>query len=154
MNSSVVSRSEWRWCISAAAAVMALTCLPYLFLWGVTPPGMRFLGFVVNLDDQSVYLAWMKQASEGHFFLRNLWTADPQRGINVHQLVAQRREHDAAHIGAGAVRVQHVRIFLQADADVLGARGAGGQRQQAGAEGQGQSFQPFNPPPYSSPASR
>jgi hypothetical protein len=86
VNTGVISRSEWRWCGGAAMAVMALTCLPYLFLWGVTPPGMRFLGFVVNLDDQCVYLAWMKQASEGHFLLRNLWTADPQRGINVHLL--------------------------------------------------------------------
>ncbi|CUJ99094.1 Uncharacterised protein [Achromobacter xylosoxidans] len=63
-----------------------------------------------------------------------------QLGIDVHQLVAQRGEDDAADVGAGAVRVQHVRIFLQADADVLGARGAGGQRQHAGAEGHGQAF--------------
>lgn len=82
----MIARSEWRWCLGAATAVMALTCLPYLLLWGVTPPGMRFLGFVVNLDDQCVYLAWMKQAGEGHFLLRNLWTADAQRGINVHVL--------------------------------------------------------------------
>jgi hypothetical protein len=63
-----------------------------------------------------------------------------QLGIDVHQLVAQRREHDAAHVGARAVRIQHVRIFLQADPDVLGGRRAGGQRQEAGAEGQGQAF--------------
>src|SRR5437879_9193177 len=65
---------------------MALTCLPYLIVWNATPPGTTFLGFLVNLDDQCVYVAWMKQAHDGHFFLRNLWTADPQRGINVHVL--------------------------------------------------------------------
>ncbi|KAG1530818.1 hypothetical protein G6F50_017066 [Rhizopus delemar] len=63
-----------------------------------------------------------------------------QLGIDVHQLVAQRREHDAADVGAGAVRVQDVRVFLQADPDVLGARRPRSQRQQAGAEGHGQAF--------------
>jgi len=82
----MVTRSEWQWCLAAAAAVMALTCLPYLWLWAITPPEMRFLGFLVSLDDQCVYLAWMKQAAEGHFFLRSLWTADPQEGLNVHLL--------------------------------------------------------------------
>jgi hypothetical protein len=65
---------------------MVLTCLPYWWLGRVTPAGLRFLGFFVGLDDQCVYLAWMKQAAEGHFFFRSLWTNEPQHGLNVHLL--------------------------------------------------------------------
>src|SRR5690242_2391833 len=72
-SAGAVSRREWRWCLGAAAAVMVLTCLPYWWLGRVTPAGLRFLGFFVGLDDQCVYLAWMKQAAEGHFFFRSLW---------------------------------------------------------------------------------
>src|SRR5438046_491079 len=81
-ESGEVTRREWRWCLGAAAVVMALTCLPYLWLWRMTPPGLQFLGFPVGPDDQCVYLAWMRQAADGHFFLRSLWTNDPQRGLN------------------------------------------------------------------------
>src|SRR5262245_50130784 len=81
-----VTRAEWRWCLRAALLVMMLTCLPYLWLWRMTPPGLSFLGFPVGPDDQCVYLAWMRQAADGHFFLRSLWTNDPQRGLNVHLL--------------------------------------------------------------------
>ncbi|CPP92888.1 Uncharacterised protein [Bordetella pertussis] len=44
--------------------------------------------------------------------------------VDVDQLVAQRGEDNAAHIGAGAVRIEHVRVFLQADAQVLRQGGA------------------------------
>lgn len=81
-----VSHREWRWCLGAAALVMALTCLPYLWLWRMTPPGHTFPGFLVSLADQCVYMAWMKEAAEGHFFLRSLWTNAPQQGLNVHLL--------------------------------------------------------------------
>lgn len=82
----IVTRQEWRWCLGAAALVMALTCLPYLWLQSMTPAGMQFLGFPVGPDDQCVYLAWMRQAADGHFLLRSLWTNDPQQGINTHLL--------------------------------------------------------------------
>ena len=33
-----VSGGEWRWCLAVAAVVMALTCIPYLWLWRMAPP--------------------------------------------------------------------------------------------------------------------
>ena len=57
--------------------------------------------------------------------------------VDVDELVAQRREDDAADEGAGAVRVEHVGVFLQADAQRLRH---GGHGEEAGGEG-GQSEQ-------------
>jgi arabinosyltransferase C len=63
---------------------MGATLLPYLFVMAIAPPGSTFSGFMWNPDDQCVYLSWMEQARQGHFFLRNLFTNDEQRGISVH----------------------------------------------------------------------
>ena len=38
--------------------------------------------------------------------------------FDVEQLVADRREHDAPHIGAGERRIEHVRILGEPDAQV------------------------------------
>jgi hypothetical protein len=78
-----VSSAERRWAWGCALAVVTLASLPYLLLWAITPPGALFWGFVNNPDDHCVYLAWMRQAAEGHFFLRNLFTGDPHRGLTI-----------------------------------------------------------------------
>lgn len=71
-------RREARWVLGWAIAIVALSSLPYV--WGVliTPPDHRFLGLTRNIDDGAVYLSWMRQAADGHFFIRNLFTNDPQ----------------------------------------------------------------------------
>lgn len=66
-----------------AAGVMALTMLPYLFgyaLLGANPARGWFSWLGYNLDDGCVYLSWMRQAADGHFFQRNLFTTEPQSG--------------------------------------------------------------------------
>lgn len=63
--------------------VTAFASAPYLLLFLITPPGTVFWGFVNNPDDHCVYLAWMRQAEQGQFFFRNLFTGDPQRGMTV-----------------------------------------------------------------------
>src|SRR5690606_35536046 len=43
-----------------------------------------------------------------------------QLRVDVDQLVAERGEDNAANEGARPMRVEHVRIFLEADAELLG----------------------------------
>jgi hypothetical protein len=75
--------AERRWAWSWALLVMVAASLPYLLLLAITPPGRVFWGFVNNPDDHCVYLAWMRQAADGHFFFRNLFTGDRQSGLTV-----------------------------------------------------------------------
>ena len=79
-----MTRAEWRYALLFGGGVMLLTCLPYLIVWALQPPGGVFQGLLFNSDDQSVYLAWMRQARDGHFFFRNLFTTEPQLGGTVH----------------------------------------------------------------------
>lgn len=60
---------------------MLVTCLPYLLVWWYTPLQSVFPWTLFNSDDHGVYFAWMRQAADGHLLFRNLFTADPQRGI-------------------------------------------------------------------------
>lgn len=70
--------SERRWVMAWALLIVVLSSLPYLFGLRITPPGYEFLGLTHNIDDGAVYLSWMRQAADGHFFIRNLFTSDPQ----------------------------------------------------------------------------
>lgn len=74
-----VSSSEWRRVIAAAAGVMVLTYLPYLWAVAITPPGTHFMGFLHNPDEPNVYLSWMRQAAEGHGLFLDEFTTEPQR---------------------------------------------------------------------------
>lgn len=72
-----------RWALRVAAGAMALTMLPYLYgllLQGAGPGRAWYAWLGYNLDDSAVYLAWMRQAADGSFFQRNLFTTEPQAG--------------------------------------------------------------------------
>ncbi len=69
---------ENRAVIAVAAAVMALTLVPYLAALQLGEPGEVFGGFIWGVDDGNVYLSWIRQASEGHLLLANQYTTDPQ----------------------------------------------------------------------------
>ncbi len=57
--------------------VVLFTLLPYLFgAWLAL--GRKYFWINHNIDDNCVYLAWIKQAQEGHFFFENRFTTDPQ----------------------------------------------------------------------------
>jgi hypothetical protein len=74
---------ERRAALGIALLAMALTMLPYLFGWslqGLQPSRGWFSWLGYNLDDSCVYLSWMRQAADGRFFQRNLFTTDPQAG--------------------------------------------------------------------------
>lgn len=62
---------------------MLVTLVPYI--WGAMLIGARpdlgvYSWFTFNTTDHCVYLSWMRQASEGHFFQHNLFTTAPQSG--------------------------------------------------------------------------
>lgn len=80
-----IERSEWRWVLGWGIAIIALSSIPYLWGWWLTPHGAQFTGLTHNIDDGAVYLSWMRQAADGHFFIRNLFTAEsqPARAFNI-----------------------------------------------------------------------
>ena len=58
-------------------AVVLFTLLPYLFgAW--LSLGRKYFWINHNIDDNCVYLAWIRQAWEGHFLFENRFTTDPQ----------------------------------------------------------------------------
>ncbi|MCL5105235.1 MAG: hypothetical protein M1133_14140 [Armatimonadetes bacterium] len=78
-------KSERNWVLAWAIAVVLLASTPYLVGVRITPQGYHFLGLTHNIDDGAVYISWMRQAADGHFFIRNLFTNEPQtaRQFNV-----------------------------------------------------------------------
>ncbi len=76
-------RQDRRWASLVAVGVVALTLVPYLWGWrlqGTMPALGWFSGFTFAAADQCVYLSWMRQAADGGFFQRNLFTTEPQIG--------------------------------------------------------------------------
>ena len=63
------------------AFALLLASLPYLVAWLRTPPGLVYSGLVYNIDDSAVYFSWMDQAQRGHFFLRNQFSTEQQKGV-------------------------------------------------------------------------
>ena len=85
-------KSEKPWALIGALLIAMLTCVPYFY--GTVVQGARaslgwFSGYTFNATDHCVYLSWMRQAADGGFFQRNLFTTDPQSGhqFNVFYLV-------------------------------------------------------------------
>jgi hypothetical protein len=80
---TTATRADRRWVWIPAIAVMLVTLIPYL--WGASLAGARpalgkYSWFTFNTTDHCVYLSWMRQAADGHFFQHNLFTTEPQSG--------------------------------------------------------------------------
>ncbi|MHB1460600.1 MAG: hypothetical protein ACYC1M_04885 [Armatimonadota bacterium] len=54
---------------------LLLAAIPYLWGWFLAVD-RHYVWINHNLDDNMVYLAWMRQAADGAFFLTNRWTAE------------------------------------------------------------------------------
>jgi len=67
--------------VGLGVLALLLASLPYLVGWLRTPPGLVYSGLVYNVDDSAVYLSWMDQARRGHFFLRNQFSTEAQKGV-------------------------------------------------------------------------
>ena len=61
------------------------SCLPYALGYFLAPVmgrgGTTFIGTPYNIDDYCNYLSWLRQMADGHFFIHNLFTTDPQKDI-------------------------------------------------------------------------
>jgi hypothetical protein len=66
-------------------AVVMFTLLPYLFGASLAFE-RRYFWINHNIDDNCVYLAWIRQAWEGHFFFENRFTTDPQPRLSTNLL--------------------------------------------------------------------
>ncbi|MCS7223630.1 MAG: hypothetical protein NZ959_03570 [Armatimonadetes bacterium] len=53
----------------------------YVFAVFICPPQMVYFWLIYNPDDQNVHLMWARQAYEGSFFFRDLYTTDPHPGL-------------------------------------------------------------------------
>ncbi len=60
---------------------LLLASIPYLYGWLTTPAGQVYTGFTYNIDDGAVYLAWMREAARGQFFIHNPFSVEPQRDV-------------------------------------------------------------------------
>ena len=68
----------WRFAL-LCLAVLAATSAPYFYHWAHTPDGARYHACsTMNLGDIYSYLAWMKQAEQGHWLFSNLYDPMPQ----------------------------------------------------------------------------
>lgn len=70
------------WCI----AVMLITLIPYWYGSYQAPAGATYMGFIANNNDQSTYLAWIKQAADGKILLEDKFTTEFQAGLFFHPL--------------------------------------------------------------------
>jgi hypothetical protein len=64
------------WLVWLALAV--LTTLPYVAAALRTPTGYVFSGVLTAYDDTFTYFAWMRQSADGHLFMCDLFTSEPQ----------------------------------------------------------------------------
>lgn len=74
-------RAESGFYLGLGALALLFASLPYLVGWLRTPSGLVYSGLAYNIDDSAVYLSWMDQARRGHFFLRNQFSTEAQKGV-------------------------------------------------------------------------
>jgi hypothetical protein len=80
MKATVFQESEDRWALWITGLTLLLTIIPYLIGYSLSN-GRHYLWLGYNLDDACVYLAWMRQAAQGHLRQHNLFTTVPQPGM-------------------------------------------------------------------------
>ncbi len=69
--------------MTLSVVVLALTTLPYLLAWALTPPGHHFTGFVAYLSDGNTYLAKMEQGRRGAWLYTLAYSPEPHDGAFV-----------------------------------------------------------------------
>jgi hypothetical protein len=73
--------------IAWALVCVAVAFAPLVYGRIVTLPGTRFSGLLGTFhEDWSSYRAWMRQAHDGHFLFRDLYTSEPHGRVFFHPL--------------------------------------------------------------------
>lgn len=82
-----VSRKEAQWAFKISCLVMLLTLLPYMAGYVLSTKEKYFIGLsTANSADFNTYLAWMKQAQEGHMLFKIKYTTEPHPAVFFHPL--------------------------------------------------------------------
>ena len=68
--------AERRRLLMISAILLLVLTLPYLWAWLLSPGDGVYSGFLYNPDDQNVHLSWARQAHDGAFFFRDLFTTE------------------------------------------------------------------------------
>ena len=76
---SLDAAEQKRFWFVAVVFLLAIS-LPYLWALTTTPSGFVYGGLLYNPDDQNVHLAWARQAMDGRFFFRDLFTTENLNG--------------------------------------------------------------------------
>ena len=80
-----LASGEMRLVTALIAFTLLVTCVPYALGYFLAPVmgrgGAMFIGTPYNIDDYCNYLSWLRQMADGHFFIHNLFTTDPQKDI-------------------------------------------------------------------------
>jgi len=77
------TRREWAWVAVVSACVVALASLPYIVVYFATPPGLRFVGTLLNPLDGDTYLAKMQFGAQGDWLFHLPYTAQDHPGALV-----------------------------------------------------------------------
>ncbi len=82
---AVVTRPE-KLFIAAWSTVLLVVCfLPLVYGFNAAPDGWQFTGFhTPGLNDYQGYVAWMRQASDGHFLFIDRFTTEAAGRISFH----------------------------------------------------------------------
>lgn len=67
---------EKRFLLAVIALHLLAITLPYFWASTITPNGYSYGGLLFSPDDANVHLAWARQAADGHFFTRDLFTTE------------------------------------------------------------------------------
>jgi hypothetical protein len=76
LQSAPTHRTERRYLHAIMVLHLLLISLPYAWAALMVPDGYLWAGLLYNPDDQNVHLSWAKQAQQGNFFFRDLFTSE------------------------------------------------------------------------------
>jgi hypothetical protein len=83
----LIRRSEWIIVAGWIAALLIIVAAPIVDGYLQAKPGTQFSGFVgMYHNDYNSYLAWIRQAADGHALFRILFTAEPHARHFFHPL--------------------------------------------------------------------
>lgn len=82
-----IDKKEWRFVLLFSIAVAAISVLPYLYGYFISPPDKQFMGVhSVNATDTSWYISLIEQAREGKILFSYLSFPEYQQPIIFHPL--------------------------------------------------------------------
>jgi hypothetical protein len=103
---------DWRWVLTWAGVILALSCLPYLIAWVATPSGYQFGGILVNPFDGNSYLAKMRQGWAGLWQFHLTYTPESHDGAYIIYLFYLGLGHVARLTGLPLVLIYHAARVL------------------------------------------